>query len=942
MEITHIKQHLSILTVLKHYGLTPDRNKRIHCPFHEDKTPSMQVYPETGTVYCFSSNCKTRGKSIDQIDFIMLSEAKTRPAVPGYNTKQQKHEAIEKAKSMLNYLAPSGGQKQPAPQEPGTDTEILNKIFNYFRNGFIMRKDNKARNYLQGRNLDISKLENLGITIGYNSAQFHHRGRISPEDMQACETAGLLIKSSNGSRTEFSYTPWASFCAIFPLTDEKGSITGMYGRATRDNTKNKHYYLKNGKGLFYRPKDNTKQLIITESIIDFLSLYQTDEIRGRYGFLPIYGTNRLNGEHKAAIKKLGRLQEIIFFLDGDKAGDEAADKYGRELHELLPHTRISKVSAPAGEDINSLLDGREPGIFTHLLNQRTELFFSNEPPLTETAEEPKETNEPKEPGYTASEEPKEPETEDCELNPEEPKETEYTASEKPKRLKAEGCQLVTTNPHNLKYPGNSADYYVKGGLRGNLDSLKVSLQIVNRETRSDHRSKADLYEHKPVENLVKTASEQLNIPAEDIRKDLSKLTRLLEQYRNKTMAEQNNNHKRKPAKQIPPATINQCLDILKSENPIKRINELIGKSGVTGEENNRIFLFGIASSYKMPDTLHALIQGSSGSGKTMLLKTVYDLMPDEDTTKFTRVTDSSFYNYREHYFVNRLVCFEDIDGLKEDALYAVRELISNEILVSSTSIKNEHGEITGAEKTVRGPIASISCTTKGEIYEDNMSRVFLIAVDESEAQTKRVIRYQQQKASGTINRKEEKQIKELLQNCIRLLKPYEVVNPYASKIQLPEEAHKIRRLNDLYLSFVRQVTLINQYKRKKDKQGRLITEPEDLQTANEIMFDSIVLKVDELDGSLRGFYEKLKSYVQEKEKDYAFNQREIRQAFRISKTGCQNYINTLLELEYIHKTYVGQRNTFHYKISHWDSLEALRERIRTYLDNQLKTISDQN
>jgi len=197
MEINEIKERLSILAVLQHYGLKPDRNKRINCPFHNDRTPSMQVYPETNTVFCFSSNCKLYGKAIDQIDFIMYKESCT------------KHEAIEKAKSLLNHveIKPISEQKQPTPPEPETNTEILSKIFNYFRNGFIMRKDNKARNYLQNRNLDVSKLENLGITFGYNSAQFHHRGRISEQDMKLCELSGLLIKSSNGSRTEFSYTP---------------------------------------------------------------------------------------------------------------------------------------------------------------------------------------------------------------------------------------------------------------------------------------------------------------------------------------------------------------------------------------------------------------------------------------------------------------------------------------------------------------------------------------------------------------------------------------------------------------------------------------------------------------------------------------------------------------------------------------------------------------
>ena len=145
------------------------------------------------------------------------------------------------------------------------------------------------------------------------------------------------------------------------------------------------------------------------------------------------------------------------------------------------------------------------------------------------------------------------------------------------------------------------------------------------------------------------------------------------------------------------------MDFLQKPFLVKRINELIGKSGVAGEESSRIFLFVVACSYRMKDTLHALIQGSSGSGKTRLLKAISSLIPQEDMVSFTRVTDNSFYNYPEHYFVNRLVCFEDIDGLKEEAQLAVRELQSNEILTSSTSGKTESGQIRSEIRTVRGP-----------------------------------------------------------------------------------------------------------------------------------------------------------------------------------------------------------------------------------------------
>ncbi len=91
MEISEIKQKLSLAQVLQHYGLKPDKQHRLHCPFHADKTPSMQVYYKTQTCYCFSANCITHGKSMDVIDFILHKEGCS------------KHEALVKATELIGY-----------------------------------------------------------------------------------------------------------------------------------------------------------------------------------------------------------------------------------------------------------------------------------------------------------------------------------------------------------------------------------------------------------------------------------------------------------------------------------------------------------------------------------------------------------------------------------------------------------------------------------------------------------------------------------------------------------------------------------------------------------------------------------------------------------------------------------------------------------------------
>jgi DNA primase len=453
--------------------------------------------------------------------------------------------------------------------------------------------------------------------------------------------------------------------------------------------------------------------------------------------------------------------------------------------------------------------------------------------------------------------------------------------------------------------------------------------------------KLDLYDYKQVESMSKLLSEKLSVAREVIENDLLHLTKALEDYKD----EQLRKVKEKTQITIPPSTIQACTTFLQSKDLLNNINNLIGKAGVVGEEQSRLLLFIIASSYKMRDTLHAIVQGSSGSGKTTQIKVIANFMPDEDVKRFTRVTESSFYNYGEYDLQNKLIVLEDADGLEEKALLAFRELQSNEILISSSSQKLDNGhDYRSGERTVRGPIASLSATTKGEYYEDNMGRCFVISIDESKTQTKNVIDYQNQRAAGLINEVEEKQAIDLLKNCMRLLQPLEVINPYANKIHLPEEVHQRRRLNQLFQSIVKQITLLNQYQRQKDKQGRLITEREDIKAAIDILFESIVLKVDELDGSLRQFYEQLKTFTEQKAKEenkliteIDFNRFEVMQYTGVKKTQQHIYINKLIALEYLQQYGFANRG-FKYKIAHWDNMKHLREKIQAYLNEQIEQL----
>ena len=375
-----------------------------------------------------------------------------------------------------------------------------------------------------------------------------------------------------------------------------------------------------------------------------------------------------------------------------------------------------------------------------------------------------------------------------------------------------------------------------------------------------------------------------------------------------------------------------ATDFLSQKDLLKSLNQLIEKAGIIGEENSRLLLFLITISYLNRSPLHGIVQGSSGSGKTHIISRIADLMPQEDVLRFTRITESSLYNWGEFDLFQKIIIIEDLDGLKEDALYALREFISNQVLRSSVTIKDKKGNNKSSHKIVKGQFSSLSATTKGETYEDNMNRSFIIAINESEEQTEKIITYQNQRVAGHINRDEEQKAINFIQKIVRNLKHYEVVNPYATQIQLPNNVKNKRRLNEMFQSIIKQITILHQYQRETQN-NFLVTEIEDIENAVEILFESILLKIDELDGSLRQFFEKLKKSFA----DNHFNRFEAMEVTGFKKSQLQVYLNDLVRLEYLKQ--IGFANKgFKYKISYNDNIMRVRKDLKEEFAKQLRQL----
>ena len=130
MEIAEIKAQLTLARVLQHYGLKPDKHLRLHCPFHDDKTPSLQVYYKTHTAYCFSSNCKTHGQSMDVIDFVHAQGRLHQTRSAGEVQATDRRDCTT-----------------TPPAEPLTRTAVLTKLFTYFKNA--VHNSKPAQEYIK-------------------------------------------------------------------------------------------------------------------------------------------------------------------------------------------------------------------------------------------------------------------------------------------------------------------------------------------------------------------------------------------------------------------------------------------------------------------------------------------------------------------------------------------------------------------------------------------------------------------------------------------------------------------------------------------------------------------------------------------------------------------------------------------------------------------------
>jgi DNA primase len=902
MEIAEIKTQLSLAQVLDYYGLKPDKHGKLNCPFHEDKTPSFQVYWKTHTCYCFSSNCPTNGKSLDVIDFIMHKE------------KTDKHNAIVKAQTLIGNTETATLSREA----------FLGNMFTYFKNAVYNSKS--AIEYLNGRTLDRYVIE-----AGYNSAQFHHGKRKEETLINNCLKYGLLRETSvinARSKDDKAYNVFGKYCIVFALRNRENQVSSLYFRSTINDTDQKHFYLKDRQGLYpCYPKAETRKLILTEAIIDAATLLQVEAITSNYSILSCYGTNGLTAEHEQAIRELEQLEEVIFFFDGDEAGTKAVHKYSEQLKQLKPNVKITSVNTPEGEDVNSLAQGHDPGILAHLVEKRNDPDFtfsieSTKSVETSLVDDAKTSTAKKEEKPLPAKKNKEQAVTEIKIQP----------------VQAGQSTMDTTNPERIVFETENLHITIWGGIeKENLSRLRISVHIRNKNDKyKTYRDDVNLYSHPQVKKLIQSISESLELPSPNVIQTITELTEQLEAYR---LAERNAQVQalRPKVYQMTNEEQKQAEKLLKGKDLVKHTLKLIAQSGLIGEQKNGLLLYFLYLSRITDEPLHAIIFGKSGSGKTYLQTKVSECLPEESVRTVTSLTENTLYYSAKDFWKHKVLLIEDLEGVY-NAFLPLREFMSKQSISKLTTDKDAKGNNVQKVLTVEGPICVSGATTKESIYEDNANRSFLIHIDESASHTDEVMNYQRKQKAGIVNEVQQQEARQLLQNTQRLLQNCKVINPYALELRIPDLVFKKLRTNMHYLRLIEIITLYHQQQRevKTDSTGQRYIETtlSDIACANWLVKESLLRKSDELSGELREFFERVKHHVKKEQSFYA---KQIRESFRMNPMRVNRYLRMLEHMGYINQTGGNRKNGFEYQVKAWEEYEQLKTGI-DILDQHLEKL----
>ena len=437
----------------------------------------------------------------------------------------------------------------------------------------------------------------------------------------------------------------------------------------------------------------------------------------------------------------------------------------------------------------------------------------------------------------------------------------------------------------------------------------------------------DFYSARWRRQLAQDLARIFDDAAEVIEADIAKLMSLCEA----SQAGAGLNAVAPPVETMTPEQRAEAEALGKSPDLIQLILDDYARCGLVGERANKLLCYLAMTSRKMEKPLAVLILSSSGAGKTMLQDTAMQFCPPEDLVKLTSLSGKALFYKEGSSLKNKVLALEEGDGV-EEAMYALRNLISAGELMSESTIKDPaSGRLTTMENRVEGPTAVFLTTTKPDSDPETKSRFFITSVDESRAQTQAILVSQRrrQTLAGLTDKMAVEPILRKHRNFQRLLQPLPVVNRYADQLSYADDRLQGRRDQPKYLNLINAVALL----RQMQKQARPVrngeagtvayieVDKEDIRLANELATEILGHSLDELSRPATDLLQLLVKMQAKPAEDTAkkknpsrppttdeaqwvsaspaFTRREIREFTGWSNARVHRYLQELIELEFV-------------------------------------------
>lgn len=318
------------------------------CPFHNEKTASFHVHPNTGYYKCFGC-----GKSGDVIDFLQQYQGMTFvDAVTtlaerlGVEIKKVEDKSFEYRKKLYSLTAQVAAFYQ----------RCLNST----------KEAQIARNYLENRNISKEVQQSFGIGYAPRKSDliltWASKYNFSVKELA---DAGIVKLPDADSVNKSPYHRFAGRL-MFSIRDSAGRVVGFSGRQLVENKKSGKYVnspeteiFKKGNLLYgldkaaaHITKSPHREAILCEGQIDCIRLHTN----GFQCAVAPQGT-AFTAEHAAILKRYADSAVLVF--DDDEAGHKATIKAARILFAIGMPVRV--VSLPDGDDPDSFLGSQSEG-----------------------------------------------------------------------------------------------------------------------------------------------------------------------------------------------------------------------------------------------------------------------------------------------------------------------------------------------------------------------------------------------------------------------------------------------------------------------------------------------------------------------------------------------------------------------------------------------------